>query len=87
MSTTAATMAMVCLVVHQMGVVRDVKREDVHFYQAHSRVDGSDLKNLIEFPCDLSDNQALDRWRDSLRWDQDEHNPRGFPNDEPWSRR
>jgi hypothetical protein len=78
-ASAATAAALVCLVVHQLGVVRDIKPDDVRFYRMHSPVDGADLDNLIVVPCDLSDSEMLKRWLQHLRQRDEELCPGCFP--------
>jgi hypothetical protein len=74
MSTLTTTVTLVCLVAHQVGVVRDVPSDTIHTYP-----------QAVVFPCTLNDNQGLDYYLREIKRQQDEECPRCYPNDTPWS--
>ena len=81
MTTTTTAVALVCLFVNHVGVVRNVKPEDMHLYWLHGN---PSYMNRIEFPCNKTDNEALILWNTHIHQGQNEACPHCYPNDAPW---
>jgi hypothetical protein len=66
MITTVVTL--VCIVAHQIGVVRAVPASQI-----------IDYPNAVVFPCSLDDNQALDYYNREIYRQQQQECPGCFP--------
>jgi hypothetical protein len=66
--TAVEALMTVCLVAHQVGVVRDVPRNTVSSYT-----------NYVTFPCSMTDNAALDYYNVEVWRQQQQLCPGCFP--------